>query len=135
MKMPYYTGLFYLHKPLPLLQIKQTYHHPDNTACQEEDTILQDQAFPYDGEEVVGHLEWVEQDVPEGTLDEIHLAGYQEKDGQDDRNHRRSVAAAGDGREHKCHIAEEDQRKHQLDSHLERIDRIKQQGSQIGKNH
>ena len=109
------------------MQVQQADEHPDDAGDEEEDAAFDDDAFPDDRQEIAGDGEGVEHDVPEGTLDQRGIAEDQENDTDDDHQDSRPVTAAGNSGEHEGEVSEEKDREHQLCSHLEGIDGIKQQ--------
>lgn len=121
-------------KLLPLLQVQEADQHPDDAGGQEEDAAFDDDAFPDDRQEVAGDGEGIEEDVPEGALDQGRVAEDQQGKADDNHQDGSPVAAAGDGGEHEGEVPEKENREHQLRRHLEGIDGIEQQRSQPGED-
>ena len=103
-----------LYKLLPLLQIQQPYHHPDDPSYQKENTILYNQSFPDHREEVIGHFKRIQQDIPKRAFYEIHITGNQQNNSQDDRQHSRTVPTMRYSGDDKSQVSEENKLKHQL---------------------
>lgn len=53
-----------LHKPLALLQVEKSVEQENHHAHPQEDTVAGDDTTPYDGVEIVGQFQGIEEDVP-----------------------------------------------------------------------
>lgn len=132
--MAFRVQIYTLYKFLPLLEVQEADQHPDDAGGQEEDAAFDDDAFPDDRQEIAGDGEGVEEDVPERTLDKIHIAEDQQGDADDNHQNGSPVAAAGDGGEHEGEVSEKEDREHQLGRHLKGVDGIEHERSQPGEN-
>ena len=121
-------------KLLPLLQVQKPDQHPDGTGDQEEDATFDDDAFPDDRQGIAGDGERIEEDIPKRTLNKRRIAEDQQGDADDNHQNGSSVTTAGNGGKHEGEVPEKKDREHQLSRHLKKVDRIKQERSQPGKD-